>query len=75
MVVTIDPAAGFCFGVVRAVQMAEDTAVKANHVVSLGDLVHNEEELRRLESLGIKSIEKDRSYIKKNSAGLQSNGT
>lgn len=39
---------GFCFGVRRAVDMAEQAAAVYGHVDTLGPLIHNEQELRAL---------------------------
>lgn len=44
--------AGFCFGVKRAIQMAEDAAVQGA-VTSLGPLIHNNQETQRLQDRGI----------------------
>jgi len=57
MKVEIDPHAGFCFGVRKAVQAAEKILAAEDTLYSLGDLVHNEEELHRLASLGLKTID------------------
>ncbi|MBR5430235.1 MAG: bifunctional 4-hydroxy-3-methylbut-2-enyl diphosphate reductase/30S ribosomal protein S1 [Firmicutes bacterium] len=39
---------GFCFGVRRAVELAEQTAAEYGHVDTLGPLIHNDQELRAL---------------------------
>ena len=39
---------GFCFGVRRAVDMAEQAAARYGHVDTLGPLIHNEQELQLL---------------------------
>jgi len=57
MRVEIDPHAGFCFGVRKAVQAAERILAAGGSLYCLGDLVHNEEELQRLASLGLKTID------------------
>lgn len=56
MKVEIDPHAGFCFGVRKAVQSAEEILTAEGSLFCLGDLVHNEEELLRLRALGLKTI-------------------
>jgi 4-hydroxy-3-methylbut-2-en-1-yl diphosphate reductase len=58
MNVEIDPHAGFCFGVRKAVQSAEQILAAEGTLYCLGDLVHNEEELHRLTSLGLKTIDR-----------------
>ena len=57
MRVEIDPHAGFCFGVRKAVQSAERILSAEGSLYCLGDLVHNEEELQRLTSLGLKTVD------------------
>lgn len=59
MEVIIDPYAGFCFGVKRAVEAAEKAVASGVPVYSLGDLVHNEHEVRRLENEGVIPVSKD----------------
>lgn len=47
--------AGFCFGVKRAIKMAEDAALKGQ-VFSLGPLIHNPQEIRRLGERGVETL-------------------
>ncbi|RMG02168.1 MAG: 4-hydroxy-3-methylbut-2-enyl diphosphate reductase [Acidobacteria bacterium] len=47
---------GFCFGVERAVQMVEKALQEGETVRTLGPLIHNEAEIKRLESEGVKTI-------------------
>ena len=54
--VTIDQESGFCFGVVYAIEMAEEILNNEGHLYCLGDIVHNDEEVRRLEAKGLKII-------------------
>lgn len=56
LTVEIDPGSGFCFGVVKAVEMAESALAKKQTVYCLGEIVHNGEEVDRLEKLGMKTI-------------------
>ena len=56
MVVEIDPDSGFCYGVVRAIRMAENELQSGNTLFSLGDIVHNEPEVARLNRCGMQSI-------------------
>ncbi|MFR9602762.1 MAG: 4-hydroxy-3-methylbut-2-enyl diphosphate reductase [Rikenellaceae bacterium] len=56
MRVDIDPQSGFCFGVVRAIEQAEQALLDYGTVYSLGDIVHNRIEVQRLESLGLKTL-------------------
>ena len=54
--VNIDLNSGFCFGVVYAIEMAEDILAEEGQLYCLGDIVHNDEEVKRLESRGLKII-------------------
>ena len=60
MQVTIDSNSGFCFGVVYAIQMAEDELDRTGHLYCLGDIVHNGEEVERLKAKGLEIIDHDR---------------
>jgi 4-hydroxy-3-methylbut-2-en-1-yl diphosphate reductase len=57
MVVEIDKKSGFCFGVQNAVEIAEKALSAGEKVFSLGPIVHNDKEVERLSSLGLKSID------------------
>lgn len=57
MNVTIDVNSGFCFGVVYAIQMAEDELDANGSLFCLGDIVHNNMEVERLERKGLKIID------------------
>jgi len=48
----IADASGFCFGVKRAISLAEDTLTE-EPLYALGPLVHNPQEMRRLEPMGL----------------------
>jgi 4-hydroxy-3-methylbut-2-en-1-yl diphosphate reductase len=54
--VTIDQNSGFCFGVVYAIQMAEDELESSHELYCLGDIVHNDVEVKRLSAKGLKII-------------------
>lgn len=56
---TIDKSSGFCFGVVYAIEMAEDILRTEGHLYCLGDIVHNDEEVERLTRKGLKIIDHD----------------
>lgn len=58
MTITIDEHSGFCFGVTRAIQAAEKELQYGN-LYCLGDIVHNGQEVNRLESLGLQTIDYD----------------
>ncbi|RYD76407.1 MAG: 4-hydroxy-3-methylbut-2-enyl diphosphate reductase [Sphingobacteriales bacterium] len=57
--VSIDDNSGFCFGVVYAIQMAEDFLDEYGELYCLGDIVHNDEEVARLRAKGLKIISND----------------
>lgn len=59
MKVNIDKAAGFCPGVRHAISKAEDELRKGEGLASLGSLLHNEKEMRRLEECGLTLAGKD----------------
>jgi 4-hydroxy-3-methylbut-2-enyl diphosphate reductase len=63
--IDIDPDAGFCFGVVRAIQQAEDALAQSPLLHSLGDIVHNEEEILRLQQKGLKTITREQFFTEK----------
>ena len=54
--VDIDSNSGFCFGVVYAIEMAEDILKESGQLYCLGDIVHNDEEVKRLEAKGLQII-------------------
>ena len=49
--------AGFCFGVKRAVEIAEKTAEENGSCYTLGELIHNGSEIARLQKLGVYPID------------------
>ena len=55
--VQIDVHSGFCFGVVYAIEMAEDMLEEDGHLYCLGDIVHNDEEVNRLKRKGLRIID------------------
>lgn len=54
--VTIDKDSGFCFGVVYAIDMAEEILDEDGYLYCLGDIVHNDEEVARLKAKGLRII-------------------
>lgn len=61
--VDIDSNSGFCAGVIRAIGKAEEfldsRKDKETRLFSLGSIVHNDAELKRLESKGLVCIDRD----------------
>ncbi len=62
MIVAIDKNSGFCFGVEKAVKKAEEMLQQSGSLYSLGDIVHNEVEVERLDKLGLTTIDHDRYF-------------
>lgn len=58
MVISIDSNSGFCFGVTRAIKAAESELVNGP-LYCLGDIVHNGQEVARLEKKGLQTIDYD----------------
>ncbi len=52
--IIIDPDAGFCGGVKRAIMMVERSLESKTDVFVRGELIHNQREMRRLELIGLK---------------------
>lgn len=57
--VEIDHKSGFCFGVVNAIKKAEETLDQGEKLYCLGDIVHNRMEIKRLEALGLVTIDRE----------------
>ena len=53
MIVEIDKNSGFCFGVINAIRTAEKWLAENDTLYCLGDIVHNNEEVRRLAEMGL----------------------
>ena len=58
MVISIDSNSGFCFGVTSAIRTAENELQKGS-LCCLGDIVHNGQEVARLEMKGLSTIDYD----------------
>lgn len=58
MVISIDSHSGFCFGVTSAIKTAESELANGS-LYCLGDIVHNGQEVARLEALGLQTIDYD----------------
>ncbi len=62
MNIEIDSGAGFCFGVTRVVNKAEEVITEQGLLYCLGEIVHNQKEIERLEKLGLKTITYEEYY-------------
>lgn len=71
--ITVAKSAGFCFGVKRAIDLAQDIASKNKEVYTFGPLIHNPQEVERLEKENIKVVE-DFSKIKEGVLVLRTHG-
>ncbi len=60
MKVIIDNQSGFCFGVVYAINKAEEILKQTGHLYVLGDIVHNEQEVKRLTQMGLEVIDHEK---------------
>ncbi len=66
LAVNIDKASGFCFGVVYAIDMAEEILDQDDYLYCLGDIVHNDEEVKRLTAKGLRIIDHDQLQLLRN---------
>lgn len=66
MQVTIDKNSGYCFGVEFAIKMAEDEMEQSDKLYCLGDIVHNDMEVKRLSEKGLVVIDRDQLQKLKN---------
>ena len=60
MQVTIDKNSGYCFGVEFAIKMAEDEMEEKEPLYCLGDIVHNDMEVKRLTEKGLVVIDREK---------------
>ena len=58
--IEIDHDSGFCFGVVNAIERAEKELNSGHTLYCLGDIVHNTQEISRLEKAGLRTIDYER---------------
>ncbi|HKK61315.1 MAG TPA: hypothetical protein VJ951_02075, partial [Bacteroidales bacterium] len=57
--IEVDPGAGFCFGVEKAIEQAESLLKRGEKVFSLGYLVHNSVEVERLKNAGLGVVKRE----------------
>ena len=58
-IIEIDKHSGFCFGVTTAISKAEQELQRTGTLYCLGDIVHNSNEVERLENKGLVTISHD----------------
>ncbi|MDR0682146.1 MAG: 4-hydroxy-3-methylbut-2-enyl diphosphate reductase [Dysgonamonadaceae bacterium] len=74
-IVEIDKDSGFCFGVVNAIKSAEKELSENQELYCLGDIVHNSQEVARLQKKGLKTINhKGLKYIHDRKVLLRAHG-
>lgn len=56
MKVTVDRNAGFCWGVVRTIDIAEEEMERSPELYSLGAVIHNPMEVERLAAQGLRTV-------------------
>ncbi len=56
MKVIVDHNSKYCFGVNKAINMASEYLANHNYLFCLGDIIHNPEEVSRLEKMGLITI-------------------
>ncbi len=56
MKVTIDKNSGFCWGVVRTIDIAEEVMQDSPELFSLGPIIHNPMEINRLKEKGLETV-------------------
>ncbi len=66
--------AGFCFGVQRAVDMAEKEVEESNNLVCLGSLIHNPQVVGRLEKKGMRVAKDEVDRLEQEKVLLRSHG-
>lgn len=66
MIIEIDQKSGFCFGVTNAIRKAEEMLDSNEILYSLGHIVHNELEVKRLQELGLITISHDEFFKLRN---------
>ena len=58
MKIVLAKSAGFCYGVRRAVELAEEKAAQGVPCVMLGSLIHNKDVVERLAARGLHSVDR-----------------
>lgn len=56
MIVTVDQHSGFCWGVVRTIDIAEEELKESASLYSLGPVIHNPVEIERLRAEGLETV-------------------
>ena len=73
--VTIDRSSGFCWGVVRTIEIAEQELGNNRDIFSLGDVIHNPMEIERLRQKGLQTIKvADLESVRSKTVLIRANG-
>lgn len=59
MIATIDPGAGFCFGVRRVIELADQKLDEGSQLTCIGQILHNQQERERLYRKGMAETNHD----------------
>ncbi len=65
---------GFCFGVERAVEMVEESVGAGETVRTLGPLIHNEQEMKRLGTQGVTTVAEPVQITRDETAVIRAHG-
>ncbi|MEX2189906.1 MAG: 4-hydroxy-3-methylbut-2-enyl diphosphate reductase [Bacteroidota bacterium] len=75
MTVTIDKYSGFCWGVVRTIEIAEQEIATGKELFSLGEIIHNPMEIKRMEEKGLRTVsQKDLESLKGSTVLIRAHG-
>ena len=74
MSVVLAKSAGFCYGVRRAVELAERTAVEGRPCVMLGSIIHNKDVIARLAEKGLTAVERPEDVPEGSAVIIRSHG-
>ena len=74
MSVVLAKSAGFCYGVRRAVELAERTAEEGRPCVMLGSIIHNKDVIARLAEKGLTAVERPEDVPEGSAVIIRSHG-
>lgn len=74
MEIIVAKSAGFCFGVRRAVKLAEEAARTCSDCVTLGPIIHNDDVIKMLEDKGVGQVKDVSQISSENTVIIRSHG-
>lgn len=74
MEIVVGKTAGFCYGVKNAVDKSEEELKNGNRICCLGEIVHNNKVVKKLEEKGIKFIDSLEENTKKDKTIIRAHG-